>query len=91
MQEKLYQKKPRLLKQRVGLQKDDDMAVTLMKSFHGFLHLTQVLWRVKGETLPRSLYFFNFYFCVCPQVTLWGMCNLDPKSKKAGKKNDRSS
>ena len=24
-----------------------------------------------------------------PQVTLWGMCNLDPKSNKAGKENDR--
>ena len=41
---------------RAGLQKDDDMAVTLMKSFHGFLQPIQVLWRVQGETLPRSLY-----------------------------------
>ena len=42
---------------RVGLQKDDDMAATLTKSFHGFLHLTQVLPRVKGgEALPRSFY-----------------------------------
>ena len=53
---KVVSKEAKTLKQRVGLQKDDDMADTLMKSFHCFLHLMQVLWQVKGETLPRSLY-----------------------------------
>lgn len=54
---KVYAKKIQDSVPRVGLQKDDDMVATLIKSFHGFLHLTQVLLRVKGgETLPRSRY-----------------------------------